>query len=64
MADTNILRKVVWSHKVIYTSTGRPAKYYQLIVNLPGPTLFNTRKSQEKPPPVSTCQPGQRQDLV
>ena len=26
-ADTSILRKVVWPHKVVYTSTGRPGKY-------------------------------------
>ena len=34
MVDMSVLRKVVCPHKVVYTSTGRPAKYDQLRIPL------------------------------
>ena len=32
--DTTILRKITWSHKVVYTCTGQPVVYDQLSITL------------------------------
>ena len=33
-ADTTILHKITWTHKVIYTCTGQPAEYDQLSITI------------------------------